>query len=110
MKNEKFSFITADLGGLIADYHTCKNDLAKANLEELIVAFADNFVKMYRRESATTEKKIESACNCKSDETPNNSDFQDIFETVKRTLAEWSNDEKFIGDMAQLIIDRKKKG
>lgn len=110
MTRNEFETMICGLSTVIADYRDCKNELSKCALEDLVVAYTKSFLKRYYASQETTEKKSESACNCKSDETPNNSDFQAIYERIKKTLIELSNDEKLIGDMAQLIIDRKKKG
>lgn len=62
MHKEKFSAMVTGLKDLISDYENCKSDLAKLTLEEVIVSYANNFVKIYRGE------KSEMACNCKRDE------------------------------------------
>lgn len=62
MNTEKFGAMASGLKDLISDYETCKSELAKLQLEELIVKYADILVRTYRGE------KSEMACNCRDSE------------------------------------------
>ena len=77
MDKEKFSAMANGLTSLITDYNSCKNDLAKLQLKELIVSYADNFAKIYRG-----EKKSEMPCNCKP------KTLQEIIDEAKAELTD----------------------
>lgn len=110
MTRNEFETMICGLSTVIADYRACKNELSKCAMEDLVVAYTKSFLKKYFAPQETTEKKSESACNSKSDETPNNSDFQATSEAIKKALTALSKDEGFISAMARLAISNKKKG
>lgn len=103
MEKEKFQAMAGGLVALIADYTTCNSDLAKLQLENLIISYADNFVKIYRGEKLTAEKKSEMPCNCKHEDTAQGESFKEIIEETAERV-------KGTECIAVIILDKKVLG